>query len=322
MRTGLTVSVVCHLLMILWGVVSLRAFEPLDASQIEAVPIDFVELDDTTSVPKGKIDAPVAEVQAPNDPTPKPVEEPTPEPEPVVAPEPTPPPPPPPQEAPPLPEPPAPEAAAEANPEPAPEATPAPPEEPPPEPSPEAEAPPPDAPPEPPPPEAKPAETPPAAVPVAVPTPRVRPNRPKPPTPDEKSKFDTDKIAALLDKSEPAAPAAPSESTASLGATDGKPSDRMTENELDALRNQIQDCWVIPIGWTDPQEVAVTIRFHLNQDGTVNGVPEVVEYPAGQYGQVSADNAIRAVLRCGPYRLPPEKYDQWNEVQLRFIPPG
>ena len=47
----------------------------------------------------------------------------------------------------------------------------------------------------------------------------------------------------------------------------------------------------------------------------------IVEFPASQYGQVSADNAIRAVLRCGPYdQLPAEKYDQWSEVQLRFTP--
>jgi hypothetical protein len=322
MRTGLTVSVIAHLLVVLWGVVSLRAFEPLDASQIEAVPIDLVQVDEVTAIPKGETTAAVAEEPSPNDPTPAPVEEPQAEPEPVSAPEPTPPPPPLPAETPPLPAPPAPEASAEAQPTPAPEPAPLPPEEPLPDAAPQPEAPPPETTPEPPPPQAEPEAKPPAATAVAVPAPRLRPNRPKPPAPEEKSSFDTDKIAALLDKSAPTAPAAPSENPATFGADKGAQTERLTVNELDALRAQIQNCWVIPTGWTDPIEVAVTIRFRLNQDGTVTGVPEVIEYPAGQYGQVSADSAIRAVLRCGPYRLPPEKYEQWNEVQLRFIPQG
>ncbi|HMN86247.1 MAG TPA: hypothetical protein PKA74_09710 [Bauldia sp.] len=314
MRAGLAVSVTCHVLIVLWGVVSLRAYEPIDGSLIE-IPVDFVEIADVTAMPEGQDKAPPKETPARNDPAPAPVEEPPPEPEPVVAPEPTPPPPPPPAEAPPLPEPPAPEPAAAPAPEPPAETASVPEEPPPPEPAPTPEA-------EPPPPEATPEPPPPAATSAAVPTPRIRPNRPKPPTPDEKSKFDTDKIAALLDKSPPAAPAAASEAPAAAGATAATPSEKLTVSELDALRAQIQSCWVIPIGWTDPAQVAVTVRFKLNQDGTVGGTPEVIEYPAGQYGQVSADNAIRAILRCGPYLLPPEKFDQWSEVQLRFIPRG
>jgi hypothetical protein len=321
MRTGLAVSVTCHLLIVLWGVVSLRAFEPLDASQIE-IPVDFVELADVTAMPEGKVTAPPAETPSPNDPTPKPVEEPAPEPAPEVAPEPTPPPPPAPAEAPPVPEPPAPEPAAAPAPEPPAETASIPAEEPPPAPAPDAEKPPEAAPEPPPPAAAEPTPKPPAATAVAVPTPRLRPSRPKPPAPEEKTDFDTDKIAALLDKSTPAAPAAPSEAPAAAGASEAKPAERLTVNELDGLRAQIQSCWVIPVGWTDPNQVAVTVRFKLNQDGTVNGMPEVIEYPAGQYGQVSADNAIRAILRCGPYTLPAEKFDQWSEVQLRFIPQG
>ena len=53
MRTGLTVSAVFHLVLIGWGLISLSAFEPLDASQIEAMPIEFIEIDDETSTPLG-----------------------------------------------------------------------------------------------------------------------------------------------------------------------------------------------------------------------------------------------------------------------------
>lgn len=96
----------------------------------------------------------------------------------------------------------------------------------------------------------------------------------------------------------------------------------MSQSELDALRAQVQRCWNIPVGWTDPAQVTVTVRFKLNQDGTVNGTPSVQQFPASQYGQVAAESAVRAVLQCGPYQLPAEKYDQWSEVQMRFSPQG
>ncbi|MBN9010721.1 MAG: hypothetical protein J0H63_11530, partial [Rhizobiales bacterium] len=137
---------------------------------------------------------------------------------------------------------------------------------------------------------------------------------------DAKDAFDTDKIAALLDKTPTASSPAESHSEASLGVQDGQADAKMTQNELDALRAAVQRCWDIPQGWTDPREVTVTIRFALNRDGTVSGVPVVIEGPASQYGQVAADNAVRAILRCGPYQLPPQKYDQWSEVQMRFYP--
>ena len=114
----------------------------------------------------------------------------------------------------------------------------------------------------------------------------------------------------------------PSEAPATLGVATGSPDAKMTQDEIAALRAQIERCWVIPTGWTHPREVSVTIRFALTVDGMVRGRPEVVEFPASQYGPVAADNAIRAVQQCGPYKLPAEKYDQWSVVQLRFTPPG
>ncbi len=75
-----------------------------------------------------------------------------------------------------------------------------------------------------------------------------------------------------------------------------------------------------PVGWTDPSQVTVTIRFKLNEDGTVNGTPSVEQYPASSYGTVAAEGAVRAILQCGPYQLPVEKFDQWSEVQMRFSP--
>lgn len=324
MRTGLSVSVIAHGVLIALGIVTLASTAPLDMN-VEAVPVDLVKVDDVTSLDKGLKTAAIKPDPAPNDPAPAPKDLVKPDPAP---PKPKPAPPPPPKPAPPEPPKPTP-----------PEPTPPPP---PPEPAPKtADAPPPEAAPPPEPsPDAVPTEEP-KKVAVTPPKPRLRPEPPKPkpepakevaeakpkaspPAPQTAAKetFDTDKIAALLDKSPAASSPAESQQDASLGVQNGQADAKMTQNELDALRAAVQRCWVIPQGWTDPKEVTVTIRFSLNQDGSVSGTPTVIEYPASQYGQVAADNAIRAVLRCGPYQLPPQKYDQWSEVQMRFFPMG
>jgi hypothetical protein len=118
----------------------------------------------------------------------------------------------------------------------------------------------------------------------------------------------------------PTTPASAPPATKTLGlASSGRPT-TLTREELDGLIAQARRCWSIPAAWTDPRQVSVTIRFRLNKDGTLDGKPDVVEFAASQLGKISADNAARAVAQCGPYHLPPDKYDQWSDVQLRFTP--
>jgi hypothetical protein len=94
----------------------------------------------------------------------------------------------------------------------------------------------------------------------------------------------------------------------------------MTQNELDALRARISQCWSPPIGWTDPSEVRVVMKMDLNQDGSVAGNPQVVAAPGGRYAQTAPESAARAIRRCAPYVLPPEKYAEWQEIQIVFDP--
>jgi hypothetical protein len=304
MRTGLIASAAFHLALLAWGLIALTA-SPLDASHIETLPVEFVEVTELTDLDLGKESGEEAEKPSPNDPSEKIAEEPPPVPDTPGEEDPTPPPPPP--SPPPETASPADAAEVDADAPPA-EAEPAPlpetaAEEPPPEPSPPQQAA------------------------VAPPSPRIRPDRPVPPTPPapqapEASDEFTEQIAALIDRTNTGTAQAPSQAPATLGVATGSADAKMTQSEIDALRAQIEECWVIPTGWTHPREVSVTVRFGLNVNGTVNGSPEVVEFPASQYGQVAADNAIRAVLQCGPYSLPAEKYKQWSVVQLRFTPPG
>jgi len=309
MKAGLITSIAAHLLILFWGFFGLPDTKPFDSSIVEALPVELVPISELTSLQKGKKTAEVKPTPSPNKPAQTDTPKPAPEPPKPAPPKPAAAAPPPPQAEPP---PPTPEPPKPAEPEP----TPPPPEptpEPTPEPPKEAEAPPPPA-----------------------PKPRARPTPPKPTetakveqkTPDQlkstaDSNFDPDRIAALLDRSKPTGSTAASQEPEAFGAEEARnPSMIMTQSELDALRSQVQRCWNLPVGWTNPAEVTVTIRFKLNQDGTVNGVPSIEQYPASQYGTVAAEGAVRAVLQCGPYQLPLEKYDQWSEVQMRFSPQG
>jgi hypothetical protein len=321
MRAGLVTSVAAHLSLLAWGLVGLPNSKPFDVTMVEAMPVDLVPISEVTSLQKGKKTAEVKDTPSPNKPAEKETPKPSPAP-PKPTPPATPPPPPPPKAEPPAPKPP----------------EPAPPEPAPPEPAPPEPAAPEPAPPEPTPePAPQPAE---AAPPPPAPKPRVKPTPPKPvqtaeaPKPSERttqqpsqsttsSEFDADRIAALLDRQRPTGGETASREPESFGAEEARnPSARMTQSEIDALRSQVQRCWNIPVGWTDPNDVTVTIRFSLNQDGTVNGVPSIQQYPASQYGTVAAESAVRAVLQCGPYQLPVEKYELWSEVQMRFSPQG
>ena len=71
MRTGLTVSVIAHAVIIGLGLVSLASTEPFEAP-VEAVPIDLVKADDVTSLDKGLKTAAIKPAPSPNDPAPAP----------------------------------------------------------------------------------------------------------------------------------------------------------------------------------------------------------------------------------------------------------
>jgi len=303
MRYGLVVSAAVHAVLIAWGVLSLHA-RPIDSSSIEQIPVDFVEITDVTKLSKGVATAALTK------------DEPAPEPATKIAPE------PPPLPPPTLPQPTADQTPPAPTPVPAPEPTPPPPDPtptpPPPEPAPPPPAPAPDPTPMPPP--EKTAAVPPPSVPV----PRVRPNVPKPRPPPTASATKTmDEITALLDKRklEQMAAEQPSDQPPTAGSpTVASAGVKMTADELDALRSKLAQCWSPPLGWTDPTEVRVVLMIDLNPDGSVNGTPNVLEAPPGQYAETAPESALRAVRRCAPYNLPADKYDAWKQVKVTFDP--
>lgn len=315
-RAGLTVSIIAHVALIAWGVVSLPSPTIVDATMLEQIPVDFVVIDDETQLVRGlQTAALVEEIPAPQ-PAPRPEPPPLPTP-----PQPAPAPPPPPvaePEPPPLPtpEPPPPAPA----PEPAPEPAPAPP---PPEPAPPPPAPTPEPVPPPPPQEVRPQPM------TDAPMPRLRPQRqiaqpqPRPPPEPQPDRVDLDPIeralAALDQQPTQSNPEPPPQQPTVGSPTASLDNTRMTASELDMLRDRLARCWNPPMGWTNSAEVRVAVIIALNADGSVAGT-QVVEAPQGQYANLAPESAVRAVRQCAPYNLPAEKYDAWREVKVTFDP--
>jgi hypothetical protein len=304
MQVSLVVSVSLHAAILVAAIVGLPAPEEYDVKVAESIPVEILSVSDLTRLQAQKKDAKPTETPAPKtevEPD-KPAPKPAPKQEQVAA-------------LPPAPAEPAPQ---EPAPEPKPEAlAPAPPAakretakaeaKPEPEPKPKE-------------PEAKPEEK------VAKPVPKPR-IKPKPPAPETRDNFDADKIAALLNKLpdknqrriEPNPSPDPSPTLGALDLNQGS-DDTVTLDEKDALRQQIERCWAPPTGVQGADDLLITLRIRLKPDGSLQAPPELTNSGNSPYFQVAAEAAMRAVRRCEPYSMPPEKYGAWREIILNFDP--
>ncbi|GGB32863.1 hypothetical protein GCM10011316_01190 [Roseibium aquae] len=304
MRVGLFASMAGHSAIIVWGLLALPDAGSFPTPSVETLPVELVSVSEFTQLQLGERDADqvrdvsaLAPTETPAEEVPAPVERPA-EPRQV---QPTPPAPTPPAPTPPEPTPPAP--TLETEPEPVPDAA--------------AEAGPA--------PEAAPVSEP---VPAADPAPQpivttARPRtKPAPPRPTRQEQdFNSNQIAALLNKVEPSGgTTSNTDQPASLGTRSGRENIRMTQSELDALRSQVSACWNPPVGAAGAEDLSVRVRFNLSQSGEVSGGPEVLNSSTNPAFQAAASSAVRAVMRCAPYSLPIAKYDDWQEVILNFDP--
>jgi colicin import membrane protein len=145
--------------------------------------------------------------------------------------------------------------------------------------------------------------------------------QPKKPPVKKPPEFNPDKIAALLDQREPQRHAATGNElnpNASLGRANGLAA-QLTQNEIDALRERIKQCWQPPLGAEDAQDLQVVFHVMFNQNGTVSGGPDVVEGAPSALGPIFAESARRAILQCQPYTmLRKEHYAQWRDMEMVF----
>ena len=140
---------------------------------------------------------------------------------------------------------------------------------------------------------------------------------------EKKELFDSNNIAALIDKSKVES------------AETNKKLDKITQdqdqsvdfgglslNEEDALKAQIFGCWSIPLGLPYNENLLVRIKLQLKPDGSIIKT-EILDHarmnkPGQGFYKVLAESALRAITLCQPLRVPSKGYERWKELQLNF----
>ncbi len=173
---------------------------------------------------------------------------------------------------------------------------------------------------------------------ASSPRPKSRPAKPQPaaePAPEDPAPAVTETAAAEDPPQEDAAVAAALEEalageasdTPAAGAGEAVNGPPMTSGEKDALVIAVKQCWNVGSLSTDALGTVVTIGVSMERDG--RPVASSVRLIASQGGddravQQAFEAGRRAILnpRCSRdgFPLPPEKYEQWREVEIDFNP--
>ncbi len=148
---------------------------------------------------------------------------------------------------------------------------------------------------------------------------------PKPPPKAQekpKEKFDINNIMALLDKKKPAKTAEKGrngpQTVKGIGAQDA-----MTADLRSLLQSQIYKCWSPPVGSPRPDQLTVEFQLYLRLDGTIAQPPKLTATGISSgdpFMRAAVEAARRAIYTCAPYRLPVERYGQWQSVIFVFDP--
>ena len=91
------------------------------------------------------------------------------------------------------------------------------------------------------------------------------------------------------------------------------------------VRQQLAPCWSIPGGAKDAQDMKIGVQIRLNIDGSLRGVPRVLDsfrMRSDRTFQAMAESAVRALQnpRCSPLKLPYDQYDIWQNITFNFDP--
>ena len=138
---------------------------------------------------------------------------------------------------------------------------------------------------------------------------------PPPEKPQKKEKSFDEKMAALINRKSVSTPERAQQ--APLGK-------KLTISEIDAIRRQIERCWLVPaaIGAKDVQEMSVQVRLKLNPDGTLreSRIVDRFRMEMNATYKAVAESALRAIRnpRCSRFNLPLQKFDVWKDMVLRF----
>ena len=95
----------------------------------------------------------------------------------------------------------------------------------------------------------------------------------------------------------------------------------ITASEIEALRQQLYSCLNLNVGVASLKDIKPVINIKVNKDRTVKSAQVVnKERLSDPSFRTAAEAAMRAVNNpdCSPLMLPPDKYDQWKEINFTF----
>ncbi len=147
---------------------------------------------------------------------------------------------------------------------------------------------------------------------------------PQPPKPKKEYAFNATDMKALLDKRDPTRQSITGEQLnpkSQIGTSAGR-AQKLTMSWIGALQKHISDCWAVPAGVRDADTMEVRILIRLNSNGMLQAAPELVEAPHAEAGPAFAQSAIRAIEQCQPYNfLPQAEYKGgWDFMDMTFSP--
>lgn len=142
----------------------------------------------------------------------------------------------------------------------------------------------------------------------------------------QKSKFDAASISKLLSREAPQRKAATGRATqaAAVGAPTGaaaKMSASMEARIAAYIHDHYYPCWASALSLGGMTYTPV-VEFHLSRDGELEGHPKLLNASASPTEHARGEQAMQAVRRCSPMRIPPEFMPYYEEalreVTIRF----
>jgi len=146
---------------------------------------------------------------------------------------------------------------------------------------------------------------------------------PTPPQPKQERVFDQTKIAALLDKRDPTRESITGSAlnaSASLGTHTGN-ADAIVATWKSAFVAAVKRCFSFPYNGMDADQFEADIDIYMRPDGTLASQPTIVAVrgPSTSIGKAMAESAARAIVQCQSYAfLPKQQYETWKYIGMTF----
>ena len=86
------------------------------------------------------------------------------------------------------------------------------------------------------------------------------------------------------------------------------------------FKEQVRRCFKLPSGLAAGEQLQMVIRIALAPSGALAGEPEMVAAKMSPLGPALRDSAVTAVRQCAPYKLPADKYQDWKVLDIDFSP--